>query len=584
MTSKLTTVVITALALGGTAFGQTPRVMRYSGVLHDAAGAVRSGPATLSFTISADPEGHVALWTETQVVTADRVGRYAVLLGATTPEGLPADLFAHGDARWLGVSVDGGPEAPRVALVSVPYALKAADADTVGGKPLSAFLLAGEKTEIRDDGLTYIDKRVIDQALSGAFDAEPLTIGNPGYIGVFTSTTDLGNSVMFQSANRIGVGTTAPAAPLNVSASSAPAVFFDVISNSLGALPAIYRAARGTPGFPTAVQAHDILGGLAVRGHTGAGFSEGKGQVMFKAAENWTPAANGTYLQFTTTPTGSTVFSERMRIDPSGYVGIGTSTPSFRLDVIGAAADPVAIAGWSTYGGGTGTGIYGEGSGTNSGVEGWGDTGFGVLGASSYVGVLGYADPATGWAGVFDGDVDVSGILTKGGGAFRIDHPLDPENKYLSHSFLESPDMKNLYDGVVMLDERGEATVALPDWFEALNQDFRYQLTPIGAAFVPFVAAEIAGNQFKIGGGVAGAKVSWQVTGIRHDPFAAANRIQVEEDKPEAAAGTYLHPAAYGKLTQTTTTKWTSKDAASAQRARDLKARIRTARQKGSDK
>ena len=145
----------------------------------------------------------------------------------------------------------------------------------------------------------------------------------------------------------------------------------------------------------------------------------------------------------------------------------------------------------------------------------------------------------------------VTGTLFKSGGAFRIDHPLDPENKYLSHSFVESPDMKNIYDGVAVFDQAGEAIVALPDWFEALNGDFRYQLTPMGAAFVPDVAEEIASNRFKIGGGISGKKVSWQVTGVRHDAFANANRIQVEEMKPDAAVGTYLHPEAFGQPLET---------------------------------
>ena len=186
-----------------------------------------------------------------------------------------------------------------------------------------------------------------------------------------------------------------------------------------------------------------------------------------------------------------------------------------------------------------------------------------------------------GWAGVFDGDVDVTGTLFKGAGAFRIDHPLDPENKYLSHSFVESPDMKNIYDGVAVFDEAGEAVITLPDWFEALNGNFRYQLTPMGAAFVPYVAEEIAGNQFKVGGGIPGRKVSWQVTGIRHDAFANANRIQVEELKPDAAVGTYLHPEAFGQTVdkgRSTLTaadsKAPAKDRAAA-RAEEMKARLR---------
>ncbi|MCD4750388.1 MAG: hypothetical protein K8R59_13535 [Thermoanaerobaculales bacterium] len=145
------------------------------------------------------------------------------------------------------------------------------------------------------------------------------------------------------------------------------------------------------------------------------------------------------------------------------------------------------------------------------------------------------------------GDVDISGSLSKGGGSFKIDHPLDPETKYLSHSFVESPDMMNVYNGNVVLDAEGRAVIELPDWFEVLNRDFRYQLTPIGAPGPNlFVASEVAGNRFEIAGGTPGMTVSWQVTGIRHDSWAEANRIQVEKDKSLTDQGKYLHPEALG--------------------------------------
>jgi hypothetical protein len=157
--------------------------------------------------------------------------------------------------------------------------------------------------------------------------------------------------------------------------------------------------------------------------------------------------------------------------------------------------------------------------------------------------VYGFTD--SGWAGYFQGNVHVAGTLTKGGGGFKIDHPLDPANKCLSHSFVESPDMLNLYNGNVTLDDSGEAWVELPVWFAALNKEFRYQLTAIGApAPTLHVAEEIQDRRFKIAGGHAGVEVSWQVTGVRHDPFAKAHRIPVEEDKPPVERGTYLHPEA----------------------------------------
>ena len=134
---------------------------------------------------------------------------------------------------------------------------------------------------------------------------------------------------------------------------------------------------------------------------------------------------------------------------------------------------------------------------------------------------------------VFFGNVTVNGTLTKSAGSFRIDDPLDPEHKYLSHSFVESPDMMNVYNGNAILDEAGKATVDLPNYFEALNKDFRYQLTAIGAPGPNLYIAEgVQHNHFRIAGGRAYAHVSWQVTGIRHDTYAEEHRIKVEEEKP----------------------------------------------------
>jgi len=143
------------------------------------------------------------------------------------------------------------------------------------------------------------------------------------------------------------------------------------------------------------------------------------------------------------------------------------------------------------------------------------------------------------------GNLVVAGSVSKGGGAFRIDHPLDPENKTLSHSFVESPDMMNIYNGNAILDKRGEAVIALPNYFEALNRDFRYQLTCIGSFAPVYVAAQIKANRFRIAGGRPGMTVSWQVTGIRKDAYANAHRIQVEQQKPIQEHGRSLHPDAF---------------------------------------
>jgi len=175
------------------------------------------------------------------------------------------------------------------------------------------------------------------------------------------------------------------------------------------------------------------------------------------------------------------------------------------------------------------------------------DTSLGYLAGSAGVygrNITGLADR---YAGYFNGPARVIGYLTKSGGGFQIDHPLDPAGRYLSHSFVESPDMKNVYDGVAVLDDEGRAEVVLPEWFEALNRDFRYQLTCIGGFAPVYIAEEISGNRFRIAGGTRGLKVSWQVTGTRQDAWAEANRLVVETDKPAADQGRYLHPELYGK-------------------------------------
>jgi hypothetical protein len=155
------------------------------------------------------------------------------------------------------------------------------------------------------------------------------------------------------------------------------------------------------------------------------------------------------------------------------------------------------------------------------------------------------------------GNLSVVGSLSKGGGSFKIDHPLDPDNKYLYHSFVESPDMMNIYNGTTTTDNRGFAVVELPDYFEALNRDFRYQLTVVDDSENDFILAKVyrkigvdAPRQFTIKSSMPNIEVSWQVTGIRRDAWAEKNRIPNSVDKPAAEKGKLLHPEAFGKAAE----------------------------------
>ena len=231
-----------------------------------------------------------------------------------------------------------------------------------------------------------------------------------------------------------------------------------------------------------------------------------------------------------------------------------------------------------------GAGVLGRamGNNNNKGVGGWFQGGsVGTFGGSytgSFAGVLGwcqqgsyggafYLNPPAGaskgssysalyaktfnsvisYAGYFVGDVHVNGNLTKASGNFMIDHPQDPAEKYLYHSFVESPDMKNIYDGVVTTDAQGYAVVELPGYFESLNKDFRYQLTCMGDFSQAIISKKIEHNRFVIRTEKPHMEVSWQVTGIRKDPWAQAHPTIPEVDKKGSDRGKYLHPELYGQ-------------------------------------
>lgn len=189
------------------------------------------------------------------------------------------------------------------------------------------------------------------------------------------------------------------------------------------------------------------------------------------------------------------------------------------------------------------------GGGNSYGVYGYANTIGGAAVPTSRYGVYGYATgAATNYAGYFSGNVQITGSIAKGSGTFKIDHPLDPANKYLYHSFVESPDMMNIYNGNIITDASGKAVVKLPSYFEAENKDFKYQLTIIDETqFAQArVAKKIAGNTFIIMTDKPNIEVSWEVTGVRQDNYANAHRVIPEVEKEKEFKGYYLHAKEWG--------------------------------------
>ncbi len=196
--------------------GVVPRLVNYSGKAVDAQGKTFTGVVGVTFAIYKDQTDGAPLWLETQNVQADAKGNYSVQLGATKSEGMALDLFSSGEARWLGVRVNGGEEQPRVLLLSVPYALKAADADTLGGLPASAFML----------NAPIASSTTIITAQGGTTTAQPLATGTTpvttaggttNKLTKFDAKADITNSIIFDNGTNVGIGNSAPAAKLDVS-------------------------------------------------------------------------------------------------------------------------------------------------------------------------------------------------------------------------------------------------------------------------------------------------------------------------------------------------------------------------------
>jgi hypothetical protein len=676
-----------------------PRLVNFSGRAVDAQGKVVAGSAGITFAIYSQQYEGVPLWLETQNVQPDSKGNYTVQLGVTKSDGLPLQLFSSGEARWLGVRVNGGEEQPRVLLLSVPYALKAADAETVGGLPPSAFVLAAPVAS----GGTAVANETASSASGGASPAVGGS-GTANYIPIWSDSNDLSNSVMFQlgtgSSAKIGINEKTPLETLDVNGSelvrglmematmnyATPAKGYnsqpfnlessaynsgtakytlnhfqwqaEPVGNNTTSPGATLNLLYGTdPANPTETGLKLSSAGIFTFA-PGQTFPGGGGTVTSVGLSapssdftvsgspittsgtlglNWTVAptnantakaivkrdANGAFSSGSIVATaassgGTAIVANGGANESAGGIGVNATGGLYAVygattggdAILGSATNATGVVGLSNCCGG----VYGQASGSlgvgvggiendngGTGVYGSAPTGYGIYGASgepagyfqgtvedgegigpgdgldayggnstnyyggeggsfeggdgnsSYgggdgvVGITGFPENSNSYAAFFIGNAEVSGNLSKGGGSFKIDHPLDPANKYLYHSFVESPDMMNVYNGNTVLDGNGEAVIQLPDWFETLNRDFRYQLTAIGAPGPNlYVAQEISGNHFQIAGGKPGGKVSWQVTGIRQDAWANAHRIPVEEAKPSRERGFYLHPELFG--------------------------------------
>lgn len=321
-----------------------------------------------------------------------------------------------------------------------------------------------------------------------------------------------GNDIYNANTDNVGVGTPTPTHKFAVKHDVANAGVMCIENDDSAGFDGIYFS-------------EGPFNGTNYRGHVGhvnstSGFAQpGTFQV----------ASGDRDLVFSATD-GSNSFHERMRIYKTGETRIGpdTTTGTHTLHIHNETTDDVLRL--------QGPDAVGSGARLN-----FGDGNFVYLDEDVDDHLI---IEASGGVQVTD-DLDVTGTLSKGGGTFKIDHPLDPANKYLYHSFVESPDMMNIYNGNITTNSNGVAKVKMPKYFKALNKEFRYQLTVIGSFAQAIISKELNNNSFEIKTNNPNVKVSWMITGVRKDAWANENRV-IPEVKKTWEKGHYIHPRLYG--------------------------------------
>ena len=571
--------------------GIVPPLVNFSGVLTDGSGKALTSTVSVTFSLYKEQTGGSPVWMETQSIVPDGTGHYVAMLGSTSSAGLPSSIFTTGEAHWLAVQAEGQAEQARVLLVSAPYALKAGDAETIGGLPPSAFLMAPSAVK---SGTTVSGASSTTNATSALGNpvAPPATVtgsGTTNFIPKWTGASTVGNSVIFQSGSgstaKVGINNSAPTLTLDVKgegkfvASTSTNVLLGSQTGNGAAGNGVVGLTSSTAGFGVYGFANNTAGsaigvnGVAA-GTNGSGvFGTGANGVV-GLSTICCVGAGGKFTGFSA-PNNSALVGETgifaygghgdtQDVGSTGGDGIVSYGGSGKAQFNGSGGFGIRAFGGDGYGD-IGDGVGGSFTGANGalqdgdGVDAIGGSGVGVLavggignssnGSTEGDGIDAYpGDPSdsSSYAGYFVGNVLISGNMSAGSKNFKIDHPQDPENKYLVHASVESSEMMNIYTGNVTTDGGGSATVRLPKWFESLNGDFRYQLTAIGQFAQAIVANEINQNQFTIRTDKPNVKVSWQVTAVRHDAYAKAHPMVVEEAKEAKLRGFYIHPELYG--------------------------------------
>ena len=488
------------------AHGQVPQLINFQANID----GLEESSAAVIFEIYDAPTNGVRLWFEVYSSLPVTNGRIQALLGSQSDSPLSPAIFQDGD-RYIQITVNGEVLNPRTQLTSVAYAMRAAVADSlsISTPVVTSFndlsgdvsISAGENIVITPDGQNLrIDATAVTTS-GGVSSLNSLTGPVALEEGANVTITPSGQNLIIDSQGD-GVGV-ASLNSLSGSISLLEGNNIDIV----------------TEGQNLRISASSSVG-------VGPELTLGPaGSLEIKTESNNDAITMGDFFNI------------------GGSITAHTSNGGMGAQIWGILTGDDSETGDPLRGGSLAT--FKEAGGGNDGTVWIRSNGFSETNAWGVMSIRNSSGNNSIFMNGKDGNLSITGNLAKGSGSFKIDHPLDPTNKYLSHSFVESPDMMNVYNGNILLDEAGEAWVELPEWFESLNTDFRYQLTCVGGYAPVYIAEKIEDNKFKIAGGIEGLEISWQVTGIRNDPYAKLNRIQVEEEKEDHERGTYMHPKAY---------------------------------------
>ncbi|WP_428660739.1 hypothetical protein [Runella sp.] len=466
----------------------------------------------------------------------------AITLDPKTTTPTQAKLLLEGTGPVQSVYSDYMPLSERMGIKAIAAPTNGTKTTAIVG--ISDFRIGSptQETGQATGVIGFANSKTISYGVQGIADAQTAgstSVGVRGYASnVSSNATSYGgifSSRREGSTNSLGYG-----------------IYATTYHNASGATGASYGGYFGALGLGTGAK----TGVFSVVDHSGPTPAVSGIGFQTDISGIYSSQVIGLYTNITTGGSNSTFGA---KLDYTGVAGNSATVYGLQSNVKGTGAASYRYGARFDVDGSTWNNSYGiyarsnivSDPGAGNGLNSYGGYFIATGSSLNQFGIYATSDANLGpnirYAGYFSGNVSVTGNLTKGSGTFKIDHPQDPENKFLYHSFVESPDMKNIYDGVVTTDVNGEVAVPLPAYFESLNKDFRYQLTGIGQFAQAIVSEEINNNQFRIKTDKPNVKVSWQVTGIRRDAYAEANRVVVEVEKQGKEKGKYLHPEVFGK-------------------------------------